>query len=457
MFQKSRNGVTLLGSKYCRKSGMQMFLVSLCVVWQGSASAQSVHVVREGETLWGVAQSHFKDAHRWSFLQHINQIKEPNLLQPGTPLQLGGSRTLPFPAKVLAVSGGVWIRDDKNSVRPLTLGMLVNAGETVQTDAQGFVSLVLGNGVHAVLPSSSLVQMGNAEHNKVAGAVPRFLLREGRVESYVPKRTNQPENFEVETPAAVLAVRGTHFRVRWSEEGSSLEVLEGTVAGQTKLTGRVGKNKPQLVTAHKGMRLDGAEAFEVRPLLTTPQLANSEQFHNEFETIFTIAPQAGVQAWRVQIAKDAGFMQLVRESLSLTTEVILNDLPSGFYYLRLTGIDLHGLEGEALNTIFFVAPAQYNVQTTSSVDGNVNFTWQEVVPIGYIFELASDAAFMQPKVSETVMNSTGITVGRMPPGHYFWRVIHPEQKKQIEDNTHHRETQGLKITRTGTIEIFGEQ
>ncbi len=58
----------------------------------GSASADQIHVVQPGETLWQIAAALSGNPHRWPELYRANrdQIKDPSLLYPGQRLATPG-------------------------------------------------------------------------------------------------------------------------------------------------------------------------------------------------------------------------------------------------------------------------------------------------------------------------------------------------------------------------------
>ena len=76
----------------------------------GPATANPVHVVQPGETLWQIAAALSGNPHRWPELYRANrdQIKDPSLLYPGQRLAIpdfGGRRPRPPNAAVNAPPG----------------------------------------------------------------------------------------------------------------------------------------------------------------------------------------------------------------------------------------------------------------------------------------------------------------------------------------------------------------
>ncbi len=51
-------------------------------------SSERTHVVRKGETLWGIAASHLGNGNRWKEIANLNGVRDPRKLKIGTTLRM---------------------------------------------------------------------------------------------------------------------------------------------------------------------------------------------------------------------------------------------------------------------------------------------------------------------------------------------------------------------------------
>ncbi|MBE0502931.1 MAG: FecR domain-containing protein [Desulfuromonadales bacterium] len=112
--------------------------------------------------------------------------------------------------------GGQWLRVPEGEP------IIAEPGTPIRTGADGYVTLQLSN-------RPGTVRVGpNSELTLPEGPSPLELLL-GKIKLEVVK-LSKAENFQVRTPAAAMAVRGTAFRIAHPENGSTtVTVTEGSV------------------------------------------------------------------------------------------------------------------------------------------------------------------------------------------------------------------------------------
>ncbi len=129
--------------------------------------------------------------------------------------------------RIGSVKGRVEVRRSQAQVtrwNALKKGQSLKPGDTVRTGQGGKVELKLDDGSKVVVGPSSRVKVQESSPNKL------FYLAVGKMKSFVKKL--RPNNaFEVRTPVAAAAVRGTVFEMGFDEEGKAgyLEVDRGSV------------------------------------------------------------------------------------------------------------------------------------------------------------------------------------------------------------------------------------
>ncbi|MBL0058819.1 MAG: FecR domain-containing protein [Elusimicrobia bacterium] len=132
------------------------------------------------------------------------------------------------PIVVKSVRGNAEIHRSKsqaNRWRALQKGASVKPGDTVRTGKNARLELKIDDGSRVVLGSKSRVQVAESAPSRI------FNLAVGRIKSFVKKL--QPESkFEIRTPLATAAVRGTVFEMGFDEEAKAgfLDVDRGVVA-----------------------------------------------------------------------------------------------------------------------------------------------------------------------------------------------------------------------------------
>ena len=128
-------------------------------------------------------------------------------------------------AKILAFSGNVETRNTREGQwAPATVNMEIAEGGAIRTGADGSAALLLPNKSKVWIKESS-----NLELEQRQTFASRLALVFGRMKVRVPHLMRK-ERFEVRTPAAVCAVRGTEFTVNTNEAGAmDINVLYGEV------------------------------------------------------------------------------------------------------------------------------------------------------------------------------------------------------------------------------------
>lgn len=386
--------------------------LALCApVGQLAAQSSSSHVVRPGDTLWGISGEHYRKPARWPEIQKRNSVEEPRRLQPGTVLYFSDGRMLgEDEAMVLAVKGRVWQARSGQPDAPLVQGAAVKAGDTLTTAAGAFLTLGLPDGSRSVIPSNSVVELQAVERRRIS-----LKLIAGGIESQVRKQQPDQE-FRIRSRALVLSVRGTRFRVH--EHGGQVvgEVLEGRVAVRQADT-----ELEQAVAAGQGVVLDdGAPRPVVRSLLAAPQFASRAP--SAASPSVELRPVPGAQGYRWRIAEDEGVLAPLAEGESTGVSLALpKTLEPGFYYLQVAAVDDARLEGMPGTLLFYMPQPGGTAQWKD--DGRIELRWPASSARLYRLELSRDPDFAVRVVDTRGMQSGSAVVGPFAvSGLYYWRV-----------------------------------
>lgn len=134
-------------------------------------------------------------------------------------------------AKVLSSEGPVEIRRATNGQAQIQPSAFkandeLNAGDTIVTGKKGRLVLGLSDGSQAVIAPQTTVVIQNLQQS------PRTLFNvlRGKTRVQIEKYGGQPNPYRVNTPTAVIAVRGTIFDVLVKDDETEVFLHEGQVS-----------------------------------------------------------------------------------------------------------------------------------------------------------------------------------------------------------------------------------
>ncbi len=375
--------------------------------------------VNRDDTLYVLAQRYFADPRAYGVVQRLNRVANPRRMPIGLVLKIPRSllRQEPIPAVVQSFKGDVRV-----GTRGAAVGMVVHEGDLVETGERSFVSLRLPDNTAVSLPSKTRIRVQRLRRTLLSESVERqFAVQYGRVTGEVTPMTDPASSFQFTTPRAITSVRGTRFRVGYEpgDANSGVEVVEGKVAF------REGDDKEQLVQAGFG---SNDRLPTPVPLLAPPDLVDPDKVQDEEGLAFRLRAMAGAAGYHLQIARDAGFIDMVDEAYASGPVGEFSTLPNGTYFVRLTGIDANVLEGKPSVYSF---ERRLNRLRTSLEQSRVGryrqflFRWQtpDVKAAQYRFQLSRAQDGSNPVVDQTGLADNSFIITDLPGGTYYWRVM----------------------------------
>jgi len=303
-------------------------------------------VVKPGDTLNELCKQHLQDPARCMEIARINQLKNPDRIEPGERIAIpaGYLKTKPAPAMqgtATFVKGDVVVRDkDAAGWRLLALHDPVIQGSRVRTGPDGSAELSFED-------SSSLLLRPNTEltvttlRSEQAGFIKRFFLDIGRIVSKAVKRENVSSRLEIETATAVAGTRGTRFGLTVLEDRTTrAEVQEGAI-GVSAMGKEVEVREGEGTVVKQGMQ----PAAPSR-LLPRPAPADLKQSYSAMPITIGLAHVEGARQHRAALSRDREGRDVAAEQVLAPGEAFqATDLQDGTYYLHLRSIDEQGLEG----------------------------------------------------------------------------------------------------------------
>ena len=417
----------------CFRRSMLTLLVSflLCISFTNPTALASdwVYTVSDGDTLWGLSATYLKKLSYWKKLQKINGVKNPKEIKPGTRLRipLAWIRVEPAPAVIVAVIGeALLLKPGGGKALKASANTLLHLGDRLETTDSTTVTIRFADGTTVTVHERSLLSFDHLNVYGDTGMVDsRLRLKQGRIDTKAKRATGPGSRFEIHTPSAISAVRGTVYRT--AAESRAISRVE-VIGGQVSVTGGA---KRELISAGFGTVVEQGKApLQPQPLLQPPVLdgvpAKLERI--SWPIIWKADPRA--KGYRVEVSAKNTFDTLLWQRRSSSNRIQFPDLPDGHYFLRVRAIDKLGLEGlNALQPIYLDAHPEPPVPLQPT-DGEVlrgvvpELRWTAATGAqNYRLQVASDLNFEQLLIDDSSLNRTTFKTQDMAPvGTYYWRL-----------------------------------
>ncbi|OAJ52571.1 peptidase M23 [Paraburkholderia ginsengiterrae] len=400
------------------------------------------YVTHEGDTLYDIAGRYMRDPDDWALLSRLNHVPAPRRMPAGIALRLPADRLKQDQesASVLATSGPAEHAFGNHPFLPLTQGATLGEGDRIRTGDNGFVTLELPDGSHVTVSQNATLDIDKLRRTALTGSGDRVLqLRRGEVDSQVTHATKKDDRFQIRSPSVVAGVRGTRFKVAYDgdERTTAVEVLDGAVGvdpaergGQASapLPGVPLQASAQLVKARYGSvtRADGPIGGPVE-LLPAPALTQPAKVQDGKTVAFDLVPAAHAVAYRVQIARDADQLDLIRDLRVKEPRADFGELADGTYFVRIAAIDANGLEG--LPQVYAFDRRQLGLDASAGPRAgshDYEFRWfvsRDAAGTRFRFVLAATADLRHPLVDRTDLTGGQLVVSDLPAGVYYWTVV----------------------------------
>ena len=254
----------------------------------------------------------------------------------------------------------------------------------------------------------------------------RIRIEEGRTDADVPPAPYSSSAFEVWTPAAVSAVRGTELRVAVDEKGAvaRTEVLAGAAEV------RAGARSVRVPKGFGTVTKKGQPPGGPKTLLPAPRLTALPPEFEDVPIRFRIDQVANAEDYRIEIAPTPEFDTLLYDEVVEDETLRGPDLPDGRYAMRVRAIDRQGLEGFDATAIIIVdARPEPPLPMQPIKEGKVRETTPEFrwsMPVNaasFRFQLAKDDQFRVLLADLDGLGPISVRLGQpLSPGLYSWRV-----------------------------------
>ncbi|HMT41057.1 MAG TPA: FecR domain-containing protein [Sphingorhabdus sp.] len=395
------------------------FSLAACFGAPAQANDDLAYKVVRGDTLIGLADKYMLRTGDYRIVQKRNRIANPHLIPVGTILKL--PRTLlkfqPSSARLSSVKGQVTMMDG-NIAKAVSSGQLLSEGQAVKTSGGSFASLLLEDGSRISVPSNTDLKIVRLRRYILESALDYdFQVDRGSARSKVAPLKSANDRYQVRTPRAVSAVRGTDFQTRFDDSTNRdfAEVDEGALAVGVK------GGSELAVPAGSGLAVNADGSAITEALLPPLEIEGAGRLQNESSVRFAVAAQK--TPLRVSVAKDAGFEEQLADQIVSGADADFGNLEDGTYFFRARAISTKGLEGLPATYAFKRRLNSISGSAGSADEGWV-FKWsgQGRGTIRYNFQLFRNNTDGPAFVDEAGLTAQQIILSELPDGDYYWRV-----------------------------------
>ncbi|MDV2080005.1 FecR family protein [Marinobacter xestospongiae] len=401
---------------------------------QGAATAAQaprgtdwLYTLKAGEQLDTLVSELLKERYTGRQLMRHNQLTPDARLAQGDTLRipLAWLKQQPDPARALAVSGNVGVVSASDGrQRPLSVNSLIRAGDEIVT-RNGNATVELADGsVIRISPNSRLIFNKLTQYGKAGMVDIRLRLDHGGISTQVEPLLEGGARFEVETPSAVAAVRGTVFAMQSRPGMTALQVTEGTVTFGPH-------GQPQNIPAGYSASVDSASPGQVQ-IRRLPPAPQAESLPSSLQSLPAELRWADNGASRYQVdVFDTDSGEWLKSTTVSQTTYNLDYLDNGSYDIQVAALDARGIAGmPASQTVDIDLQARaaqlLSPETGTAIDDDMpEFSWQyrgnnEVARV----EISGSKDFSNLiATSEWAPDSSALANKPLRPGQYYWRVV----------------------------------
>jgi hypothetical protein len=386
-------------------------------------------VVHKGNTLIGICKEYLTDPRQWRDIARFNRLANPDFILPTQKLLFPVHllKGTPIDGTVTFIKGKVTVQEKAGKEwRALLLNDRVTQGALLATGEEGAVEITFEDRASFLVKPSSSLKMTTLERKSPDYFLRELYLRSGRAISNLRDATGKGSRFEIRTPSAVAATRGTVFRVAVDDsEATRSEVLNGRIGVEAmKRTVAVSEGEGTFVRK-------GDPPLEPRKLLPPPAVRDILPIYKSIPLSFRFEKVADAVSYRVAFAKDSAGKDVIREQMiQLGDAFTLYTAEDGTYFLQARSTDNLGLEGiPAEPAVIRIRMNPLPPLIESPVDGAAYtvkaplFRWLRVNDaVRYHVQVAEDRGFRKIVEARVDMRDVEYKAAGLDFGTYYFRI-----------------------------------
>lgn len=403
-------------------------LIPMTICAETYANPYMEVTVAKGDYLIAIGERYLDNPRQWKQIAKINRVRNPDVIFPGQILRIPIEllKGIPIEGEVKFIRGNAEVREKEgNEWKKLSLNDRVVEGSTVRTGKESEVEIRFKSGDFWNQRSDSTVKVTTARQKGDLDQHKLF-LHMGKTITTIKRATGRESRFEIDTPAAVCAARGTEFRSSVDEhEATRSEVLAGTIDIEA-YDQRLSINEGEGVLVNKG-----EPPQKPRKLLPPPQVSNARAIYKRLPLELAFEKIESAVSYRVVLARDSEIRDVLKEMMIKPDDMFTLSQPDeGTYYLQTQSIDSIGLEGLSSQPVEInirVNPVPPFVQTP--IEGEeyrektLLCSWLQVKDaIAYHLQIAEDAKFNTVVQDRSNIQNTEYKIEVPDYKDYYFRV-----------------------------------
>ncbi len=302
------------------------------------------YTVKKNDTVWGICKTYVSDPMCWKKLVEYNQLANPKYLPPKSIIRIPKTWLIDHPttALVIAVDGAVMVKREGIALEAkLKEGDLLNQKDVVRA-LDGTAMIKFADDSRLLLKANSTIRMASLQFYDPSQLVnTRVELLKGRIKAQVKKITNESSSYEISTPAAIAAVRGTEFRVASTVDNAGIVTMRTELlTGALEVSSEV--NQHNITAGQAVMAIEGKGVSLPVNLLPRPRMALNESKAFQLPLDFKWMKIKNAVSYKVTLMTENN---QVWEKTTDEESVIIDDIEPGVYRILVRGVDAQGFEG----------------------------------------------------------------------------------------------------------------
>jgi hypothetical protein len=412
-----------------------------------SNSQEWHYTLRPSDNFQKISKQLLNNKYKWTDLVRYNRIDDIASLEPGSIIRvpMHWLKQQPKPAKILSISGSAQIKRTKDTYfKILKPNMSIYVGDEVATKNGTLLIKLADKSLIRLEKNSNLIFNKLSHYGKTGMVDTQLRLKKGSLSTEIVPLV-KGSIYEITTPSAVAAVRGTKFRLAATNKETKLEVTEGTVNFSHQ-------HGSATVNAGEGAQIkQGTTSIARSNLPAAPKKQFAKEVIKDLPTTLQWKGKENSPYYHFELSNTG--QKIIQSATINKPEVILDNVKNGDYTVAMRAINDKGFEGIDQKSMLSVKVPTEVAKLLTPLNGSIidstkpTFSWKlEDKNTKGKLELSDNKNFKKIITNFDFSISTTKELRKeLVPGTYFWRVV------ALTGNTQESTTPVLEFTVRGLL------